>query len=109
MELMVGLYFCGTFEEFAALAENAPKPSSARKTPARTINRPIKMRGSRNANCETDFFSMGGMVWIKFGRNGHLLAVRMRSQIRRAEIFRSVQGENDQVCKPSRTMSTLFS
>src|SRR5262245_26431060 len=56
----MGLYFCCTFAELAALAENAPKPSSARRTPARITNRPIKMRGSRKANRETDFFFMSG-------------------------------------------------
>ena len=44
---------------------------------------------------------MGGVtMWIKFGRKGHLLAVRMRSQIRRAEIFRSVQGEMIESASP---------
>ena len=37
-------------------AANAPRPSSARKTPARTINRPIKTRRLKKADCEADFF-----------------------------------------------------
>ena len=40
----------------AGLAENVPKPISARKTPARTINRPIKTRRLKKADCEVDFF-----------------------------------------------------
>src|SRR5947207_1600704 len=60
MELRLRLYFCCTFAELAALAENPPKPSSPRRTPARTIISPIKMRGSRKANCEPDFFFMRG-------------------------------------------------
>src|SRR5438093_9422670 len=76
MELMVRLYFCCTFAELAALAENPPKPTSARRTPARTITRPIKMRGSRKANCEPDFFFMSGHDVDKIRATGHLLAVR---------------------------------
>src|SRR6266516_4189800 len=91
MELMVGLYFCCTFAELAALAENAPKPSSARRTPARTINRPIKMRGSRKANCETDFFFMSGRdvdkIWAKWSLAGsaevHLRRIGRRRRCRR--------------------------
>src|ERR1051325_12083710 len=60
MELMVGSYFCCAFAELAVTAENAPKPSSARRTPDRAIKRPIKMRGLRKADCETNFFFISG-------------------------------------------------
>src|SRR6266480_5819007 len=56
VDVMVTLDCC-------ACAEKAPKPSSARKTPARTINRPIKMRRLKKADCE-DFFFMDG-VWAE--------------------------------------------
>ena len=42
-----------------ACAENSPKPSSARKTPARTISRPIEDRRLKKADCEVDFFFIG--------------------------------------------------
>src|SRR4029077_7157872 len=42
MEFRTNLYFC------CACAETALKPSSARKTPARIKNKPIKQRGLRN-------------------------------------------------------------
>jgi hypothetical protein len=41
--------------------ENAPKPKSARKTPARTINRPIKGRRLKKADFEVDFLFMDGV------------------------------------------------
>ena len=47
-----------TVEFCCACAENVPRPSSARKTPARTINRPIKTRRLKKADCEADFFFM---------------------------------------------------
>ena len=40
------------------MPENVPRPSSARKTPERTINRPIKTRRLKKADCEADFFFM---------------------------------------------------
>src|SRR5262249_25465428 len=49
-ELVIMRAFC------CACAENAPIPTSARKTPARTVNRPIKTRRLKNADCEVDFF-----------------------------------------------------
>src|SRR5262245_13013950 len=64
---MDALYCC-------ACAENTPKPSSARKTPARAIHRPIMTRRLKNppwlrlrrarADCEVDFFFIGG-VWAE--------------------------------------------
>ena len=53
-------FFCCACAEPAVIAENVPKPASARKTPAKTINRPIKTRGLRKADCEADFFFMNG-------------------------------------------------
>jgi len=35
-----------------------PSPASASKTPANTINRPIKTRRLKKADCEADFFFM---------------------------------------------------
>ena len=43
-----------------ALAENVPKPASARKTPVRTTNSPIKTRRLKKADREADFFFMSG-------------------------------------------------
>src|SRR5438445_970653 len=42
-----------------ACAEKAPKPTSARKTPARTTNRPIKRRRLKKADCEDFVFFIG--------------------------------------------------
>ena len=39
-------------------AENAPRPPSARTTPARAINRPSKTRTLKKADCDVDFFFM---------------------------------------------------
>src|SRR6266516_2162503 len=61
LELVITLYFCSV----CASAENVPKPRSARKTPAKTINTPIKIRRLKQADCETDFFFMSG-----YERNG---------------------------------------
>src|SRR5438552_7235295 len=60
------LCFCCAFRELAANAENVPKPASARKTPARTMNRPIKTRRLKNADFEADFFFMMVMMWMEF-------------------------------------------
>src|SRR2546425_3377558 len=64
------LCFCCAWAELAVTAENVPRPASARKTPVKTINRPIKTRRLKNppsprlrragADCEVDFFFMGG-------------------------------------------------
>src|SRR5262245_6044956 len=40
--------------------ENAPKPSSAIKTPATARIKPSKTRRLKKADCEVDFFCMGG-------------------------------------------------
>ena len=68
--MLIILGFCCACAELAVIPENVPKPSSARKTPARTINRPIKTRRLKNppsprlrragADCEADFFFMSG-------------------------------------------------
>src|SRR5437588_1545055 len=55
MDLASALYFC------CACAENVPKPSSARKMPARTKNRPIKTRRLKKADSEADFFFIGNL------------------------------------------------
>jgi hypothetical protein len=64
MGLAPGLYFC------CACAENPPKLSSAKETPARPRTRAAKTRRLKNppspkfrrarADCEVDFFFMGG-------------------------------------------------
>ena len=56
------LCFCCACAELAVIAENVPRPASARKTPARRINRPIKTRKLKKADCEADFFFMNGEV-----------------------------------------------
>src|SRR5207249_9952520 len=55
------VFFCCAWAELAEIDENVPKPSSARKTPARTMNRPINTRGLRKADREVDFFFMSGI------------------------------------------------
>ena len=47
-----------TFRGCAVADEKKPKLSSARNTPARTINRPIKTRKLKKADFEVDFFFM---------------------------------------------------
>ena len=54
------LWFCCACAELAVSPENVPRPISARKTPARTTNRPIKTRRLKKADCEVDFFFMSG-------------------------------------------------
>ena len=56
--MLIILYFCCACAELAVIAENVPKLASAKKTPARTINRPIKTRRLKKADCEADFFFM---------------------------------------------------
>ena len=58
--MLIILCFCCACAEPAVIAENAPRPASARKTPARTINRPIKTRRLKKADREADFFFMSG-------------------------------------------------
>src|SRR4029077_19395213 len=58
------LYFCrvrAALETGPGRAGNAPKPTSARKTPARAMERPIRTRKLKNADCEVDFFFMNGV------------------------------------------------
>src|SRR5438105_4703953 len=52
------VFFCCAFAGLKALAENVPRPASARKTPVRTTSRPIKTRKLKKADREADFFFM---------------------------------------------------
>ncbi len=52
------LCLCCACAELAVIAENVPRPASARKTPANTMQRPIKTRRLKKADCEADFFFM---------------------------------------------------
>ena len=54
------LCVCCACAELAVIPENVPKPASARKTPARTINRPIKTRRFKKADCVADFVFISG-------------------------------------------------
>ena len=54
------VFFCGALVGLKALAENVPRPASARKTPVRTTNSPIKTRKLKKADREADFFFMNG-------------------------------------------------
>jgi len=61
VNLPAGSYFCND----GLLAGGALRPAgfaivanSARETPATTINRPIKTRRLKKADCEADFFFM---------------------------------------------------
>ena len=58
--MLIILCFCCAFAELEVIAENVPRPASARKTPARTTNRPIKTRRLKKADREADFFFMNG-------------------------------------------------
>ena len=58
--MLIILWFCFACGELEALAENVPRPASARKTLARTMNRPIKTRKLKKADREADFFFMSG-------------------------------------------------
>ena len=55
---LIILCVCCAFAELAVIAENVPRPASARKTPVRTMNRPIKTRKLKKADREADFFFM---------------------------------------------------
>jgi len=56
--MLIILYFCCACAELAVIAENVPRPASARKIPTRTMSRPIKTRRLKKADCEADFFFM---------------------------------------------------
>src|SRR5204863_5216107 len=53
-DLAFGFCFC------CAWAEKPPRPISAKKTPVRTRNRPVKRRRLKKADCEADFFFISG-------------------------------------------------
>src|SRR4029077_13719509 len=73
---LIILWFCCACAELAVIAENVPRPASARKTPARTINRPIKTRTLKKADREADFFFMNGWIWMEFQREASFVAER---------------------------------
>jgi hypothetical protein len=50
-----------------AVAETTPNCASARTTPTKTIQRPIKTRRLKNADCEVVFFFIDGIM--EFGLN----------------------------------------
>jgi len=56
--MLIILWFCFACAELEARAENVPRPASARETPARTMNRPIKTRKLKKADREADFLFM---------------------------------------------------
>ena len=64
IDLVAVFCFCCVWAELAAIAENAPKPSIARETPARIMNRPIKTRRLKKADFEVELFFMflGGLL-----------------------------------------------
>src|SRR6266567_2345890 len=64
--MLIILCFGCAFAELEALAENVPRPASARKTPVRTVNRPIKTRRLKKADREADFFFMNDCMWMEF-------------------------------------------
>ena len=53
--MLIILCVCCAFAELAVSPENVPRPITARKTPVRTTNSPIKTRRLKNADCEVDF------------------------------------------------------
>src|SRR6266446_8170354 len=54
------LCFCCACAELAVIPENVPTAASARRTPAMSMNKPIKTRRLKKADCEADFFFMNG-------------------------------------------------
>src|SRR6266436_5048821 len=58
--LRILVFLCCAFAGLKAFAENVPRPASARKTPVRTTNSPIKTRKLKKADREADFFFMNG-------------------------------------------------
>src|SRR5438874_8813502 len=54
------VFFCCAVAGLKAFAENVPRPASARKTPVRTTNSPIKTHRLKKADREADFFFMNG-------------------------------------------------
>src|SRR5438105_12348869 len=56
--MLIILCVCCAFAELAVSPENVPRPISARKTPARTTNSPIKTRRLKKADREADCFFM---------------------------------------------------
>jgi hypothetical protein len=56
LDATIMLFFIFTGALFAG---NASRPTNARETPARTINRAIKTRTLKKADFEGDFFFMG--------------------------------------------------
>jgi len=57
---LIILCVCCAFAELAVSPVNVPRLISAIKTPATTTNSPIKTRTLKKANCEADFFFIGG-------------------------------------------------
>jgi hypothetical protein len=53
-------FFCCACAELAVIPENVPTAASARRTPAMSMNRPIKTRTLKKADREADFFFMNG-------------------------------------------------
>jgi hypothetical protein len=50
------------------LRPNGFAANSASETPASTISTPSKTRGLKKAECEADFFFMGGyLIWMERG------------------------------------------
>ena len=58
--MLIILCFCCAFADLEVVAENVPRRASARETPTRTMNRPIKTRKLKKADREADFFFMNG-------------------------------------------------
>src|SRR5436305_8932445 len=58
--MLIILGFCCAFTPLEAIAGNVPRLASARKTPVRTTNSPIKTRRLKKADREADFFFMNG-------------------------------------------------
>ena len=59
MSIILVFFGCAC-AELAVIPENVPIAASARKTPERRINTPIKTRILKKADREADFFFMDG-------------------------------------------------
>src|SRR4051812_30191662 len=87
--LIILAFGCASAE--VAVADNVPRPASTRTTPARTTQRPIKIRRLKKADFEVDFFFMWTIDvtgfelarWVYSKRRGRVKPFRACSSVAR--------------------------
>ena len=90
--------------DWANTFENAPEPTSARKTPIEQKTKLRMTRGLKKADCEVDFFFMTIFLFLCLGLVTAVLLVRRGKRISRTSKMSGVNFHHRRTCLKTRIM-----